>query len=160
MSQPLCYFHNWVREIFENRFFRGSWCSGVVEQESFGTRPCAIQTEICAANRGSIPQKDAATYANGGEPAHYGQNCESPFELRTAVYQKIPVLLHHCTSSLWKTDFFFAVLARWTRIFAISASFNALSQGSYLRAANARVALIGQFYIGSISSAVLVVQLY
>jgi hypothetical protein len=36
MSQPLCYFHNWVRKIFENRFFRGSWCSGVVEQESFG----------------------------------------------------------------------------------------------------------------------------
>ena len=105
MSQPLCYFHNWVREIFENRFFRGSWCSGVVEQESFGTQPCAIQTEICASNHGSIPQKDAATYANGGEPAHYGQNCKSLFEFWTAVYQKIPALLRHWTSSLWKPDF-------------------------------------------------------
>ena len=105
MSQPLCYFHNWVREIFENRFFRGSWCSGVVEQESFGTEPCAIQTEICATNRGSIPQKDAATYANGGEPAHYGQNCKSLLNLRTAVYQKIPALLCHWTSFLWKNDF-------------------------------------------------------
>ena len=108
MSQPLCYFHNWVREIFENRFFRGSWCSGVVEQESFGTEPCAIQTEIYAANRGSIPQKDAATYANGGEPAHYGQNCESLFELCTAVYQKIHALLCHWTSSIRKTNFFWS----------------------------------------------------
>ena len=105
MSQPLCYFHNRVREIFENRVFKGSWFSGVVEQESFGTQLFKIQTKICNSDHSVRAHRRLRKLRHLFEELNRGLRRKSPFELRTAVYQKIPALLRHCTSSLWKTDF-------------------------------------------------------
>jgi hypothetical protein len=88
MSQPLCYCHNWVREIFENRVFKGSWFSGVLEQESFGTQRCTIQTEIHNSDHSVRAHRRLRKLRHLFEELNRSLRRKSPFELRTAVPPK------------------------------------------------------------------------
>ena len=96
---------NWVWNIFENQFFRGSWFNVIVGQEFFGTQPFAIQTKIWNSDHSVWAHRRLRKLRHLFEELNRGWQRKPPFELRTAVYQKIPAPLRHCTSSLWKTDF-------------------------------------------------------
>ena len=74
--------------MFENWFFRGNWCSGVVEQESFGTQPCAIQTEIHNSDHSVRAHRRLRKLRHLFEELNRGSRRKSPFELRTAVPPK------------------------------------------------------------------------